>query len=66
MRTGHAMVEVVSVFCPHCREAFDQTKNGSTMIVCEDGLKGGTVVACNVCRERYRLPKAVEWPGTQA
>lgn len=67
MKTGTAMIEAVAVFCPECNEAFDGTRNGSTMIcvmdTSGDGLRGGQAVECRVCGTKFRLPSIVSRVG---
>lgn len=62
MKRGQAQIEVISVFCPHCREAWFGAKNGSSLIdvfslESESGLKPGQVVECEACKQKFKLPR---------
>lgn len=64
MKTGIAMIEVVSVSCPECQECWFGAYDGSSMITNDASEpKAGQVVECDTCGSKFRLPSILKKIG---
>ena len=60
MKTGVALIEAISVWCPHCQSPVPSPDNGSTFLTLADveklDLDNVRTLTCTDCDERFKVP----------
>jgi len=69
MKKALAQIQAISLFCPECGEAhYDREDHDWTAASITGGYRwrGGTIVSCESCGKKFRMPAIIDQIGQVA